>query len=150
MALRHEYMALTDHSLRLTVANGLSAERLEKQHDVVAALNEELAPFRILTGIECDINVGGSLDQTDELFDDRPDADCGRQTPTPTSSGTAPGGWSSAGGNSTAPSGRGRRASSTPRVFSACVEFGTAVEINSRPERLAPPKRLLRQAVEMR
>ncbi len=35
-------------------------------------------------------------------------------------------------------------------VFSACVEFGTGVEINSRPERLAPPKRLLRQAVEMR
>ena len=64
----HEYMALTDHSPRLTVANGLTPERLEKQLDVVAALNEELAPFRILTGIECDINVDGSLDQTDELL----------------------------------------------------------------------------------
>ena len=53
MALGHEYMALTDHSPRLTVANGLTAERLEQQLDVVAALNEELAPFRILTGIEC-------------------------------------------------------------------------------------------------
>ncbi|PZS27972.1 MAG: PHP domain-containing protein, partial [Pseudonocardiales bacterium] len=51
----HEYVVLTDHSPRLTVANGLSAERLEKQLDVVAALNEELAPFRILTGIEVDI-----------------------------------------------------------------------------------------------
>ena len=68
MALGHEYMALTDHSPRLTVANGLTAERLEQQLDVVAALNEELAPFRILTGIECDINVDGSLDQTDELL----------------------------------------------------------------------------------
>ena len=68
MALGHEYLALTDHSPRLTVANGLTAERLEQQLDVVAALNEELAPFRILTGIECDINVDGSLDQTDELL----------------------------------------------------------------------------------
>jgi len=37
-----------------------------------------------------------------------------------------------------------------PAVFSVCVEFGKGVEINSRPERLAPPKGLLRQAVEMR
>jgi putative hydrolase len=106
MALGHEYMALTDHSPRLTVANGLSPQRLEEQLDVVAALNEELAPFRILTGIECDINVDGSLDQTDELL--------------------------------------GRL-----EVFGACVESGTAVEINSRPERLDPPKRLLRLAVEI-
>ena len=65
IAIGHEYMALTDHSPRLTVANCLSPARLEEQLDVVAALNEELAPFRILTGIECDINVYGSLDQTD-------------------------------------------------------------------------------------
>src|SRR3712207_3213133 len=68
MALGHEYMALTDHSPRLTVANELSPARLEKQLDVVAALNVEFAPFRILTGIECDINVDGSLDQADELL----------------------------------------------------------------------------------
>ena len=61
--LGHEYMVLTDHSPRLTVANGLSAERLRAQLDVVAALNEELAPFRILTGIEVDILEDGSLDQ---------------------------------------------------------------------------------------
>ncbi|MDT4980077.1 MAG: putative hydrolase, partial [Pseudonocardiales bacterium] len=40
----HGYLVLTDHSPRLTVANGLSAERLEKQLDVVAELNEHLAP----------------------------------------------------------------------------------------------------------
>ena len=44
IGLGHEYMALTDHSPRLTVANGLSPERLERQLDAVAALNEELAP----------------------------------------------------------------------------------------------------------
>ena len=66
--LGHEYMALTDHSPRLTVANGLSPERLRQQLDVVAALNEELAPFRILTGIEVDINEDGTLDQEPELL----------------------------------------------------------------------------------
>ena len=53
--LGHEYIALTDHSPRLTVANGLSRERLLQQLDIVAALNDDLAPFRILTGIEVDI-----------------------------------------------------------------------------------------------
>ena len=66
--LGHEYMALTDHSPRLTVANGLSPERLREQLDVVAELNEELAPFRILTGIEVDILDDGTLDQEPELL----------------------------------------------------------------------------------
>ena len=61
--LGHEYVVLTDHSPRLTVANGLSPERLRRQLEVVAALNEELAPFRILTGIEVDILDDGALDQ---------------------------------------------------------------------------------------
>src|SRR5207247_8899591 len=53
--LGHEYMALTDHSPRLTIANGLSRARLLQQRDIVAALHAELAPFRILTAIERDI-----------------------------------------------------------------------------------------------
>ena len=66
--LGHEYVVLTDHSGSLKVAKGLSAERLRKQLDVVAALNEEMAPFRILTGIEVDILEDGSLDQEEELL----------------------------------------------------------------------------------
>ncbi|MEX2373927.1 MAG: PHP domain-containing protein, partial [Dehalococcoidia bacterium] len=61
--LGHEYIVLTDHSPTLRIARGLSPERLREQLDVVAALNEELAPFRILTGIEVDILADGSLDQ---------------------------------------------------------------------------------------
>ena len=61
--LGHEYLVLTDHSPRLTVANGLTADRLRAQLDEVALLNEELAPFRILTGIEVDILEDGALDQ---------------------------------------------------------------------------------------
>src|SRR3954468_20561604 len=67
--LGHEYLVLTDHSPRLTVARGLTAERLRRQLDHVAALNEALPPgFRILTGIEVDILADGSLDQEDELL----------------------------------------------------------------------------------
>ncbi len=61
-------MVLTDHSPRLKVANGLSAERLREQLDVVRQVNEELAPFRLLTGIEVDILEDGTLDQDPELL----------------------------------------------------------------------------------
>ena len=66
--LGHDYVVLTDHSPRLTVANGLSPERLRRQLDLVAEVNERLAPFRLLTGIEVDILDDGSLDQSDELL----------------------------------------------------------------------------------
>ncbi|HEX6419917.1 MAG TPA: PHP domain-containing protein, partial [Acidimicrobiales bacterium] len=62
MVLGHEYMVLTDHSPRLTVAHGLSADRLRRQLDEIEALNERLAPFRILHGIEVNIRADGSLD----------------------------------------------------------------------------------------
>ena len=52
----------------LTVAHGLNPERLRQQLGVVTELNEELAPFRILTGIEVDILEDGTLDQDDELL----------------------------------------------------------------------------------
>ena len=66
--LGHGYLALTDHSPRLTVAHGLSSDRLRRQLDVVAGLNEELAPFRILTGIEVDILEDGQLDGDEDLL----------------------------------------------------------------------------------
>ena len=66
--LGHEYLALTDHSPRLKIANGLSADRLREQLEVVDALNDDLAPFRILTGVEVDILDDGALDQHEELL----------------------------------------------------------------------------------
>jgi putative hydrolase len=68
MGLGHEYMVLTDHSPRLTIAHGLTAARLRAQLDEVRDLNEKLAPFRILTGIEVDIMPDGSLDQSEEML----------------------------------------------------------------------------------
>jgi putative hydrolase len=169
MALGHEYIALTDHSPRLTVANGLSPERLEQQLDVVAALNEELAPFRILTGIECDINLDGSLDQTDELLGRldvvvasvHSDLRAASTTMTARMLRAIANPHTDVLGHCTGRLVIGRRqrdGTQKPRpestfdaeaVFSACVEYGTAVEINSRPERLDPPKRLLSLANEL-
>jgi len=67
--LGHEWAVLTDHSPRLTVARGLSPERLREQLAVVAELNRRWAPFRLLTGIECDILTDGSPDQSVELLE---------------------------------------------------------------------------------
>jgi len=159
--LGHEYIVLTDHSPRLTVAKGLSAERLREQIQVVAALNEEMAPFRILTGIEVDILDDGSLDQEEELLA-RLDVVVAsvhsklrmeREPMTRRMVVAAANPHVDILGHCTGRIvvGRGRPESDfdPELVFAACREYGTAVEINSRPERLDPPKRLLRLALEM-
>ncbi|MCT2585212.1 PHP domain-containing protein [Actinophytocola gossypii] len=159
--LGHDWMVLTDHSPRLTVANGLSAERLESQLDVVAELNAELAPFRILTGIEVDILLDGGLDQTPELLDRldvvvasvhsklrMPGREMTRRMVAAIENPHV-----DVLGHCT-----GRRVRGRPRpesefdaatVFAACRDNGVAVEINSRPDRLDPPRRLLTQALEL-
>src|SRR6478735_1786848 len=71
--LGHDYLVLTDHSPRLTVAHGLSPERLTRQLGVVDAVNSHLSSlggdgFTLLKGIEVDILDDGSLDQADALL----------------------------------------------------------------------------------
>ena len=153
----------------MTVANGLTAARLERQLDVVAELNEELAPFRILTGIEVDINVDGSLDQTDELLGRldvvvasvHSDLRAERSVMTRRMLAAVANPHTDVLGHCTGRLVIGRRqrnGTQRPRpesefdaeaVFSACVENGVALEINARPERLDPPLRLLSLAVEL-
>ncbi|MGC0415619.1 PHP domain-containing protein [Embleya sp. AB8] len=163
--LGHEWVVLTDHSPRLTVARGLTAERLRAQLDVVAELASELAPFRLLTGIECDILDDGSLDQDPELLD-RLDlvvasvhSKLRMEGPAMTRrllaavrnphvdvlghcTGRLLRGSEGRGGKA-----RPESVFDADAVFAACAESGTAVEINCRPERLDPPIRLLRRAV---
>jgi DNA polymerase (family 10) len=69
IALGRSYMALTDHSRSLRVANGLDVDRLRLQRGMVDRLNSDLAPFRILLGTEMDILVGGELDYPDSVLD---------------------------------------------------------------------------------
>ena len=162
--LGHEWIALTDHSPRLTVANGLSAERLAEQLDLVGRLNSELAPFRILTGIEVDILDDGTLDQTDDLLGrlDVVVASVHSQLRMPAVPMTARmvAAVSSphvdvlghcTGRMLSGRGGRGRPESAfdPEQVFAACRDHGVAVEINCRPERRDPPGRLLRLAAEL-
>ena len=160
--LGHEYVVQTDHSPRLTVANDLSPERLRRQLDLVAEVNERLAPFRLLAGIEVDILDDGALDQSDELLGrldvvvasvhSKLKMDSDAMTRRMVAAVANP--HTDVLGHCTGrlvTGGRGTRGESSfdaELVFAACAQFGVAVEINSRPERLDPPKRLLRLAVE--
>jgi putative hydrolase len=154
-------MALTDHSPRLTVARGLSALRLVEQLRLLEKLNSELAPFRVLTGIEVDILEDGALDQRDDLLDslDVVVASVHSKLRMPAEPMTAR--MLAAVRNPLVDVlghctgrlivGRGRPESvfDAEAVFTACREHGVAVEINCRPERQDPPDNLLRMAVDI-
>lgn len=160
--LGHEYCALTDHSPRLTVANGLSADRLRQQLDIIDEIRDRFEPMRILTGIEVDILDDGALDQEPELLE-RLDvvvasvhsklsmdaAAMTRRMVRAVSSGQA-----NVLGHCTGrlvEGSRGIRAESkfdAAAVFAACAANDVAVEINSRPERRDPPTRLLNLALD--
>jgi putative hydrolase len=159
--LGHDYLVLTDHSPRLTVARGLTAERLREQLSVVAELNEKMAPFRLLTGIEVDILEDGSLDQDEALLAEldvvvasvhsKLRMEAPQMTRRMVRAVESP--HSDILGHCT---GRlmGKKAREPSSfdaevVFSACARTGTAVEINSRPERRDPPEELLSLAVEI-
>ncbi|MBA2326034.1 MAG: PHP domain-containing protein [Actinobacteria bacterium] len=157
--LGHDYLALTDHSPSLKIARGLTAERLRKQLDVVAGLNQELAPFRILTGAEVDILEDGSLDQEDDLLAEldlvvasvHSKLRMPEQPMTDRMVAAMANPHADVLGHCTGRMVRGRgRPESTfdpDLVFGACAHFDKAVEINCRPERLDPPMRLLEQVV---
>ncbi|MDF2091591.1 PHP domain-containing protein [Knoellia sp. 3-2P3] len=162
--LGHDYLVLTDHSPRLKVANGLSAERLTRQLGVVDQVNASLGgQFRLLKGIEVDILDDGSLDQTAQMLD-RLDlvvasvhsklrmnaAPMTRrmvaavQNPRVNVLGHVTG--------RLVTGSRGQRPQSefdAHAVFEACAEHDVAVEINSRPERCDPPDELITLALEL-
>ena len=159
-SLGHAYLAMTDHSPRLTVANGLAADRLRRQLELVDELNAELAPFRVLTGIEVDILEDGTLDQDGDLLD-RLDvvvasvhSKLRMESPEMTRRmvRAIENPHSDILGHCTGRIivGRGRQPSTfdPEEVFAACARTGTAVEINARPERRDPPTELLKLAVE--
>jgi putative hydrolase len=158
--LGHAYLALTDHSPRLTVAHGLSADRLRRQLDVVAGLNEQLAPFRILTGIEVDILEDGGLDGEEALLARldvvvasvhsklRMDAEAMTHRMIKAMSHPNTDILGHCTGRILVGRGRPESTFDADAVFEVCARHDKAVEINSRPERLDPPKRLLKKALD--
>ena len=160
-SLGHEYMVITDHSPRLTVANGLSADRLRAQIEQVAELNAELDDFRVLTGIEVDILDDGALDQQEELLAQldvvvasvhsklrMPKQEMTERMLTAVANPHVDVLGHCTGRMVTGNRKRPESEFDADAVFAACAEYGVAVEVNSRPERLDPPERLLRLAVE--
>jgi putative hydrolase len=168
-SLGHEYIVMTDHSPNLTIANGLSTERLMRQLEEVEGVNGQLAaeadagasPFRVLSGIEVDINEDGTLDQTHDVLAaldivvasvhsklrSRRDVMTKRmlaaiEDPNMDILGHCTG---------RIVVGRGRPQSEFDHaaVFAACSDNDVAVEINSRPERKDPPRNLLKLAVDL-
>jgi putative hydrolase len=164
MELGHEYLVLTDHSPRLTVAHGLSPERLTRQLGVVDAVNDHLdGDFSLLKGIEVDILDDGSLDQEDELLarldvrvasvHSKLKMDAADMTKRMIGAIQNP--RTNVLGHCTGRMVMGNRGTRPPStfdakaVFAACVEHDVAVEINSRPERRDPPTKLLELARDM-
>jgi len=64
----YEYLAICDHTPNVRVVPGLDADALRRQAEEIAAANEELAPFRVLRGAECDIRADGHLDLPDDVL----------------------------------------------------------------------------------
>ncbi|HEY1135594.1 MAG TPA: PHP domain-containing protein [Nocardioides sp.] len=163
--LGHDYLVLTDHSPRLKVARGLSADRLARQLDVVDAVNEHLGGagpdgFRLLKGIEVDILDDGGLDQTDAMLErldlrvasvhSKLQMDARPMTRRMVAAVANP--FVNVLGHCTGRLVTGSRGTRSPSsfdaeaVFTACVEHDVAVEINARPERRDPPTALLELA----
>jgi putative hydrolase len=161
--LGHAYLVITDHSPRLTVANGLSPARLRAQLEAVAELNVLLAEtgFRVLTGIEVDILEDGSLDQEPDLLAEldvvvasvhsklrMPAVEMTDRMLTAVANPHVDVLGHCTGRMVTGTRARPESQFDAEAIFAACAEHRVAIEINSRPERLDPPKRLLRLAVQ--
>lgn len=156
----HEYQAITDHSPRLRVARGLSAERLREQIPLVRA--ESGDGFTLLAGIEVDILEDGRLDQEDDLLGEldivvasvhsQLRMDARPMTARMIAAVSHP--RVNVLGHCTGRLVQGDRGTRPPSefdaaaVFAACAENGVAVEINSRPERQDPPDELITIALE--
>ena len=160
-ALGHEYLVVTDHSPRLTIAHGLNRERLLQQLDEIEALNERARRrSAILTGMEVDILEDGSLDQDLDLLERldvvvasvhsklrMPEQEMTRRMVMAVASphvdilGHCT-------GRKVVGTGRPQSQFDPDIVFAACAQFGTAVEINCRPERQDPPEELLQLALD--
>ncbi|MGO2684840.1 PHP domain-containing protein [Microbacterium sp.] len=159
-ALGHEYLAITDHSPRLRVARGLSAERLREQMPLVRKASA--GTLTVLAGIEVDILDDGALDQDAALLTEldivvasvhsklrMPSREMTRRMVAAVSQPHV-----NVLGHCTGRLVQGERGTRPPSqfdahaVFDACAEHGVAVEINSRPERQDPPDELIAIAMD--
>lgn len=160
-SLGHRYLVVTDHSPRLTVAHGLSPERLAAQREEIDRLNRAQSDIEVLAGIEVDILLDGGLDLPEDVLSgldlvvasvhSKLSMDGMEMTDRMLAAVHHPA--VDVLGHMTGRKivGRGRPASSfdAEAVLEACVRNDVAVEINCRPERMDPPDEMLARAVEL-
>ena len=142
----YEYLAICDHTVAVRVVPGLDADAIRRQGEEIAAANEELAPFRVLRGAECDILPDGSLDLPDDVLSElewvMASLHAGQRRPrrelTEQVVEAVRNPFTSALSHPT-----GRLINHRPpnaldldEVFAAAVETGTALEVNGLPDRL--------------
>ena len=141
-----EYLAITDHSPTVAVAQGLDADALRKQMDAIDRLNDDLDDLRVLKGIEVDILEDGSLDLPDAVLADLDLCLCALHTALDLDEDTQTERVLRALDNPhvhVLAHPTGRRINERPpieidlgRVMEAALDRGCVLELNAQPERL--------------
>jgi DNA polymerase (family 10) len=157
-ALGYEYIAITDHSQALSVANGLDVDRVVNQIEAIDSYNEGSPKLRVLKGLEADIMKDGSIDLGADVLErldwvvgsvhqwmNMSSAEMTDRLVRAVSTGLI-----SAIGH---PTGRliGKREQfpmDFDAVLDACEEYGVALEVNGSPNRLDLNDHLLRRVLE--
>lgn len=155
----YQYIAITDHSRSLGIARGLTVERLVEQGQQIKELSDRLDDFQVLAGIEADILASGEMDYPDEILAERDIVIASIHSGFKQDQEKITGRVISAMKNKHVdviahPTGRliGRRdpyAIDLEAVFEAAAKYGTALEINSSPDRLDLKDQDVRRAAEM-
>jgi DNA polymerase (family 10) len=156
-ALGYAYIAICDHTRSVRVVPGLDADDIRRQADEIAAVNDQLAPFRVLRGSECDILADGSLDLPDAVLAElewvQASVHAGqRQSRDQLTKRTLAAVEHPAVRSISHPQGRiinhrPPNAVDLEAVFAACAENGTAVETNGLPDRIDLSSELVRDAI---
>ncbi|HET8605476.1 MAG TPA: PHP domain-containing protein [Gaiellaceae bacterium] len=157
IARGYEYVAICDHTPAVGAVPGLDADAIRRQGEEIARLNEELAPFRVLRGAECDILPDGSLDLPDDVLVELDWVQASvhrgqRGSREQLTRRTLAAARHPAVSSISHP--QGRILNHRPpnevdleAVFAACAETGTAVETNGLPDRIDLAGELVREAI---
>jgi DNA polymerase (family 10) len=157
IALGYEYIAICDHTRSVRVVPGLDADDIRRQGEEIAAVNEQVAPFRVLRGSECDILADGTLDLPDDVLVEldwvQASVHAGqRQSRDQLTRRTLAAVHHPAVRSISHPQGRilnhrPPNAVDLEAVFAACLETGTAIETNGLPDRIDLSAELVRDAI---
>ncbi len=142
----YEYLAICDHTPAVGAVRGLTPDEVRSQAEEIAAANEQLAPFRVLRGIECDILPNGRLDLPDDVLAEldwvQASVHGGQRMPRREMTARVVEALHNPYVRCLShPTGRyiNRRpenALDLSRAFEVCLERGVAVEVNGLPDRL--------------